>query len=101
MNVRPGQLARCISGEFFGEVCEVIEAAPPEFYKPTQQWMDGWHVRFPFPMPWAFVPAGHAAPLTDGWYPDAWLRPLDFGAPSGSDERDATLTPRKQVENAR
>lgn len=84
MNCKPGDRALCIRGEHKGKVCEVI--APGQTYEEisTGKPLAGWLVSFPSPVQWG-NPNGWDN-LSEGWYPDEWLRPIRDPGDEAQDE---------------
>lgn len=85
MNCKPGDRAECIAGAFIGEQCDVIADGGGYTHLPSGRWMHGWTVAFDRPMPWG-QPSDCAPDMSEGWYPDAWLRPIR--PPSQEDETE-------------
>lgn len=87
MRCKVGDRAICIRGEHEGKVCEIIAAGPTYTETSTRTPLPGWLVSFPAPVNWG-QPNGWDN-LTEGWYPDAWLKPI---RDPGDDAKDETLS---------
>ena len=74
MNCKPGDLALCVAGCFAGYECEVIIEGPILTRISTGEESPGWLVGFKGDMPWPDV--SNPLDMSEGWYPDDWLRPL-------------------------
>lgn len=88
MNCKPGDRALCISGEQEGKVCEVISQGQTFTEIATGKQLCGWLVSFPSPVQWGSPNGWEDA--REGWYPDAWLKPI---RDPGDDARDEMLRP--------
>ncbi|APW37637.1 hypothetical protein RD110_10910 [Rhodoferax koreense] len=84
MNCKPGDLALCIKGEQEGKTCEIISLGDAYKEKATGQFLQGWLISFPRSVKWGQPNGWDSA--TEGWYPDAWLKPLRDPGPGAVDE---------------
>lgn len=75
MNCKPGDQAMCVAGEFAGAVCEVVAMGATYSHIASGAPLPGWLVEFPREMPWS-NPSPIDLGRHEGWYPDAWLRPI-------------------------
>ena len=89
MNCKPGDLALCVAGEHAGAVCEVIGQGQVFVHQSTLTPTPGWIVAFPRPMPWGEMTQPHDA--CEGWYPDAWLKPINPGEKAATVEREHAI----------
>lgn len=87
MNCKPGDMALCVKGEHSGKTCEVIVRGETYREIATGAMLEGWLVAFPSDVQWG-KPNG-LGDHSEGWYPDAWLRPI---RDPGDDARDESLS---------
>lgn len=89
MNCKPGDRAVAIRGEHKGLHCDVIADGGIFTYLETGEDLRGWIVAFDGDVNWGEM--SDPANASEGWYPDAWLRPV------GDDETSALAGKHEQV----
>lgn len=74
MNVKAGDLAIAVEGEFAGTSCSVRSGWGYMTWKATGESMFMWEVEFSRPVAWEDMPNPHIPNI--GVYPDKWLRKI-------------------------
>lgn len=81
MRCKEGIRALAIKGDAVGYVCEVLCYGGEYLRIESGKFMPGWIVDFSLPIDWSEM--NDTSSISQGWYPDEWLIPLDENANVG------------------